>query len=156
MTRGAKPLTKRQERSWRRRTRAFSRFNMWVYRKSNGRVGATWLGKEAPICLLTTTGRRSGMARTVPVIFMDDGNRLIVVASQGGISTDPEWYLNLSANPKVTVDIEGDAQAMIARTATPQEKAELWPRLVAMYPKYDAYQRRTTRDIPVVICTPGA
>jgi deazaflavin-dependent oxidoreductase (nitroreductase family) len=134
----------------------FSKFNMWVYRKSNGRVGATWLGKEAPICLFTTTGRRSGMARTVPLIFMADGNRLVVVASQGGVSTDPEWYLNVVASPRVTVDVEGDAQAMVARTASPEEKAELWPRLVAMYPKYDTYQQRTTREIPVVICTPGS
>jgi deazaflavin-dependent oxidoreductase (nitroreductase family) len=129
---------------------------MWVYRKTNGRVGATWLGKEAPICLLTTTGRRSGMAHTVPVIFLADGNSLVVVGSQGSVSTDPDWYLNLVANPRVTVDIEGDAQAMVARTATADEKAVLWPRLVAMYPKYDAQQERTERPFPVVICTLGS
>jgi deazaflavin-dependent oxidoreductase (nitroreductase family) len=129
---------------------------MWVYRKTNGRVGATWLGKEAPICLLTTTGRRSGMAHTVPAIFMVDGHSLVLVASQGGTTTHPDWYLNVVANPRVTVDIEGDAQAMVARTAAPDEKAELWPRLVAMYPKYDALQEKTEREFPVVICTLGS
>jgi deazaflavin-dependent oxidoreductase (nitroreductase family) len=128
---------------------------MWVYRKTNGRVGATWLGKEAPICLLTTTGRRSGMAHTVPVIFLDNGDTLVVVASQGGVTTHPDWYLNLVANPRATIDIEGDAQAMVARTATADEKADLWPRLVAMYPKYDTLQERTEREFPVVICMLG-
>jgi deazaflavin-dependent oxidoreductase (nitroreductase family) len=128
---------------------------MWVYRKTNGRVGATWLGKEAPICLLTTTGRRSGMAHTVPVIFLDNGDSLVVVASQGGVTTHPDWYLNLVANPRATIDIEGDAQAMVARTATADEKADVWPRLVAMYPKYDTLQQRTEREFPVVICMLG-
>ena len=127
---------------------------MWVYRKTNGRVGAKLLGSGAPICLFTTTGRRTGLARTVPLCFLEEGETVMVVASQGGMSKHPEWYLNIVANENVTVEIEGDARAMRARSATPGEKAALWPRLVSMYKGYATYQQRTTRDIPVVICTP--
>ncbi len=95
------------------------------------------------------------MAHTTPVIFMVDGHRVVMVASQSGTATHPDWYSNIVANPRVTVDIEGDAQAMVARTASPDEKAELWPQLVAMYPKYDALQEKTEREFPVVICTLG-
>src|SRR5947208_3108116 len=81
----------------------------------------------------TTTGRHSGMARTVPLFYLEDGERVVLVASKRGMSTNPDWYLNIQANPRVTVDLEGDAQAMLARTATPEEKAGYWPRLVEMF-----------------------
>jgi deazaflavin-dependent oxidoreductase (nitroreductase family) len=151
-----KPYTARQERFGRRFSRLAAKFNIFVYRKTNGRFGAKFPRSHAPICLVTTTGRHSGLARTTPVLYMRDVDRIIIVASQGGMSRNPDWYFNIEASPKVTVDIEGDAQAMLARTATPDEKAVLWPRLVEMYPSFATYQQRTTRDIPVVICTPGA
>jgi len=131
------------------------RFNIWLYRKSNGRVGAIVPGTAAPICLLTTTGRRSGLARTTPVVYLEDGERVILAASHSSTATHPDWYLNLSANPRVTVEIDGDARAMIARTASSEERAQLWPRLVELYNRFDSYQARATREIPVVICTPG-
>ena len=109
-----------------------------------------------PSLLLTTTGRKSGLARTVPLLYLADGENVVVVASQGGMSKHPEWYLNIVANPKVTVEIGGDARAMLARTADAEARAGLWPRLVAMYSSYDTYQQRTTREIPVVICTLGS
>ena len=149
-----KPFTEGQERRGRQFIRLVGRFNIWLYRKTNGRFGAKMPGYAAPICLLTTTGRRSGMARTVPLLYMPDGERVVVVASVGGMSKNPEWYLNIVASPKVTVDIDGDARAMLAHTATPEERVRLWPLLVAMYPPYETYQQRTTREIPVVICTP--
>ncbi len=155
MARTPKPWSARQERFGRRFIRLVGKFNIWLYRKSNGRLGAKLPGSDAPICLLTTTGRRSGIARTIPLLYLADGARVVVVASMGGMSKHPEWYLNVVANPKVTVEIEGDAQAMLASTATPEEKSALWPRLVDMYKSYDTYQQRTTRDIPVIICTPG-
>ena len=132
-----------------------ARFNIWLYHKSNGRYGAR-VG-AAPICLLTTVGRKTGIARTVPLLYLAraDDEAVVVVASQGGMSTHPEWYLNLVANPKVTVEIGGDARAMIARVADTEERAMLWPLLVAMYPNYDTYRQRTTREIPIVVCTPG-
>ena len=154
MARSVKPFTERQERFGRRLIRLVGRFNIWLYRKSNGRFGAKIPGYAAPICLLTTTGRRSGLARTVPLLYMADGEDVVVVASQGGMSKHPEWYLNIVASPKVTVDIDGDARAMLARTASSEERVRVWPLLVAMYPPYESYQQRTTREIPVVICTP--
>jgi deazaflavin-dependent oxidoreductase (nitroreductase family) len=156
VARTPKPWSARQERFGRRFIRVVGKFNIWLYRKSSGRLGAKMPGSDAPICLLTTTGRKSGLARTIPLLYLADGDRVVVVASLGGMSKHPEWYLNVVANPKVTVEIDGDAQAMLASTATPEEKAELWPRLVDMYKSYDMYQQRTTRDIPVVVCTPGA
>jgi deazaflavin-dependent oxidoreductase (nitroreductase family) len=150
------PWSARQERFGRRYIRVAGKFNIWLYRKTNGRLGAKMPRGNAPICLFTTTGRKSGLARTNPLIFLEDGDRVVVVASLGGMSMHPEWYLNVVANPKVTVEIEGDAQAMLAQTATAEQKAQLWPRLVEMYKPFETYQQRTTRDIPVVICTPGA
>ena len=156
MDKTPKPYTERQERRGRRITRLGAKFNIFIYRKSNGRFGAKFPRTHAPICLLTTTGRHSGLARTTPLLYMRDGERVIIVASQGGMSRHPDWYFNIVASPKVTIDIEGDAQAMLARTATADEKATLWPRLVEMHPPFTTYQQRTERDIPVVICTPGS
>jgi len=108
-----------------------------------------------PVVLLATTGRRSGRRRTVvlssPVI---DGSRVVLVASKGGDDRDPEWYRNLVAHPSVELTIGGVARRMTARTADAQERAELWPRVVGAYGGYAAYQRRTTREIPLVICLP--
>jgi len=133
--------------------------NTWLYRRSGGRFGGTWrvgsaLRKPAPVCLLTTTGRRSGQARTVPLIYLRDGANVVLVASQGGAATNPQWYGNLSADPSVTIQIGPDVQRMTARTAGADERAALWPRLVELYDDYDSYQSWTDRTIPVVICEP--
>ena len=88
---------------------------------------------------------------TVPVI---DGESLILVASKGGSDSDPDWFKNIVAQPAVEVTLNGERRTMRARVATPQEKAELWPRAVAKYKHYAGYQRRTARDIPLVICDP--
>lgn len=130
-----------------------ARFNTWLYRVSKGRFGNRFPG-GAPICLLATKGRKSGVTRTTPLLFLADGDNVVVVASQGGMPKHPEWYLNLVADPNVSVQIRDEDRAMTARTADASEKQELWPRLTAMYKGYDTYQARTTRDIPVVICTP--
>jgi len=103
---------------------------------------------------LTVTGRRSGQPRTVPLLYLRDGERVVFVASKGGMSRHPVWYHNVTAHPEVEVQIGGETRAMRARTASAEEKAALWPKLVAMYPDYDDYQARTERDIPVVICEP--
>ena len=127
--------------------------NAWVYRASKGRIAGRF-GKGIPICLLTTRGRRSGKERTVALLYLRDGADFVVVASKGGMSHHPEWYLNLVAEPSVRVEVGKDVLACTARTATDDEKRSLWPRLIAMYASYDTYQARTTREIPVVICTP--
>ena len=133
--------------------RAMSALNVWAYRASGGRIGGRFL-RGAPVCLLTTRGRKTGEPRVAPLLYLADGERVVIVASKGGMSKHPLWYLNLLANPDCEVQIGATKRAMRARTASPEEKAALWPRLVAMYRDYDDYQARTDRDIPVVILEP--
>jgi deazaflavin-dependent oxidoreductase (nitroreductase family) len=135
--------------------------NVWVYRRTGGRVMGTWrigsgLRRGVPICLLDHTGRRTGQVRTTPLLHLADGDRVVLVASQGGLPTHPQWYLNLRANPEVSVQVRDDVRRMRARTATPAERAELWPRLVDLYADFESYQSWTDREIPVVICEPVA
>jgi deazaflavin-dependent oxidoreductase (nitroreductase family) len=127
--------------------------NTWAYRLSGGWLGGHFPG-GAPVLLLTTVGRRTGQARTAPLLYLRDGANLVVVASKGGMSHHPLWYRNLEANPRVEVEIGRERHTMVARRASTSEKAALWPRLVSMYRDYDAYQARTERDIPVVILSP--
>jgi len=140
--------------------RAMSQANVFVYRATGGRIGGKWrvgsaFPRGVPVCLVTTTGRRTGRPRTLPLLFLPDGDRVILVASQGGLPKNPLWYLNIKANPDVTVQVGKRERKMRARTASPQERAELWPKLVAMYADFDSYQARTEREIPVVICEPA-
>jgi deazaflavin-dependent oxidoreductase (nitroreductase family) len=125
---------------------------MWVYDKTNGHVGGQVPNSKARICLLTTTGRRTRMAHTVPLVYLEDGNRLALAAS-GGMTRPPDWYLNVLANPAVTLDIDGDAVAMRARLATDEERAELWPRMVELYKGFAKAEARHDAEIAVVICT---
>ncbi|PQP26495.1 nitroreductase family deazaflavin-dependent oxidoreductase [Rhodococcus opacus] len=136
-----------------------SKINVVLYRRTGGRLGSKWRVGSAfprglPVCLLTTTGRKSGEPRISPLLFLEDGDRIILVASQGGLPKHPMWYLNLRANPEVTVQVKSRARPMSAHVADPEERARLWPRLVAMYPDFDNYQAWTDRTIPVVVCTP--
>ena len=103
--------------------------------------------------LLTTTGRKSGRVLTLPLIFGRAGADYVIVASKGGAPAHPAWYLNLEANPEVQVQVKGDRFAAHARTATAEEKPELWKTMTAVWPDYDQYQQRTEREIPVVILT---
>ena len=135
--------------------RAMSALNTWVYKLSGGRVGGRFL-RGAPILLLTTRGRKSGQPRTTPLLYLADGSRVVVVGSQGGMPSHPLWYRNLVANPDVEVQTGRERRAMRARTASPDEKRALWPRLTDMYRDFDDYQKRTARDIPVVILEPRA
>lgn len=130
-------------------TKVVSRLHNVVFRRTSGRVGGKF--RKAPTLLLTTTGRKSGKQHTVPVLYLTDGDALVVVGSYGGDDRTPAWFLNLLANPDVTVERGADKVAMTATLASPEEKARLWPLLVAMYPGYATYQKRTTRDIPVAI-----
>jgi len=104
--------------------------------------------------LLTTTGRKTGQRRTTPLFYLPDGDRLVLIASYAGDDRHPQWFNNLVATPVVSVEIAGETRGMRSAVATAEEKARLWPRLVALYEGYDAYQRMTSRDIPVVILTP--
>jgi deazaflavin-dependent oxidoreductase (nitroreductase family) len=126
-----------------------NRANIWVYRLTNGRVGGRFM-HGAPVCLVTVHGRRTGTPYTVALLYLTDGDDVIIVASLGGMSKHPVWYLNLRANPDVTLQIGATVRSMTARRVSDEEKAALWPRLTAMYPDFDDYQGRTTRNIPVI------
>jgi deazaflavin-dependent oxidoreductase (nitroreductase family) len=130
--------------------------NVRVYRLTRGRVGGTWrVGaawrKPVPICLMEHRGRRTGKVRTTPLVYLRDAGRVVVVASQAGRPTHPLWYRNIEADPDVTVQIRGKRRPMRAHTASPDERAVLWPRLVELYSDYDSYQSWTEREIPVVV-----
>ena len=101
--------------------------------------------------LLTTTGRVTGRPHTVPLLYLSDGQNLVVIASYGGRESNPEWYLNLAANPSVRAQIRGSRVSLRARTATPAERELWWARVVETYQGYSEYQSRTNREIPVVI-----
>jgi deazaflavin-dependent oxidoreductase (nitroreductase family) len=107
-----------------------------------------------PTLLLTTVGRKSGQELTMPLIFARHGPSYVVVASKGGAPAHPAWYLNLEANPNVRVQVKAEKFAARAHTASAAERAELWPKMVAIYSPYELYQTKTDRQIPVVILTP--
>ncbi|RKE65195.1 deazaflavin-dependent oxidoreductase (nitroreductase family) [Dietzia kunjamensis] len=139
--------------------KVMSRVNTWAYRVSGGRIGGSWrvgsaLRAPVPVCLVTTTGRKSGEPRTVPLLHLPDGGRVLLVASQGGLPKHPQWYYNVLADPNVTVQVGRRRRAMTAREATQSERAELWPRLVERYADFADYQANTSRIIPVIICEP--
>jgi len=139
--------------------KVMSRVNTRLYRLTGGRLGKKWrvgagFRKPVPICLLTTTGRKSGQPRTVPLCFLQEGEDVVLVASQGGVPTNPQWYFNVKANPDVQIEIGRRASGYKARAAQSDERARLWPKLVELYADFDAYQSWTDREIPVVICEP--
>lgn len=126
--------------------------NTWIYRRTNGKLGGTF--QNAPVALLTTTGRKSGEPRVSPLLYLREGDRVILGASRGGSDKHPLWYLNLKANPKVSVQIKDEVLSLTAREANDAERAEYWPKMVAMYPTFEDYKSWTDRVIPIVICDP--
>jgi len=133
--------------------KAMSQAHRAIVHLTGGQVLGSVLGM--PVVELHTVGRKSGLPRstmlTAPVV---DGDRVVLVASKGGDDRDPDWYRNLLSHPEIELTMAGRRRAMRARRASPQEKAQLWPRVVAAYRGYAGYQRRTERDIPLVICEP--
>jgi deazaflavin-dependent oxidoreductase (nitroreductase family) len=124
------------------------------YLETDGAVGHEWSGVHT--LLLTTTGRRSGQARISPMIYGKDGNSYVVIASQGGAPTHPNWYLNLTAEPAVQVQVGPDLFAAKASTAEGSERDRLWKVMTSIWPNFDVYQTRTDRQIPVVVLAPTA
>jgi len=123
-----------------------------LYRLSGGRIGGRAFG--APVLLLTTRGRKTGKARTTPLLYLEDGDRLVVVASKGGAPRHPAWFLNLAANPEVTVERGRERVPTLAREADDPERERYWPQVVAMYSGYEKYQQKTNRRIPLVVLEP--
>jgi len=137
-----------------------SRANTWAYKATGGRVGGKWrlgtkhFGEVPEVGILTTTGRKSGQPRESPLLFLREGDRVILVASQGGRATNPMWYLNLKANPQVSFRIRSEVLILRARDASEAERAAYWPKLDKMYPDFVNYRAWTDREIPIVICEP--
>jgi deazaflavin-dependent oxidoreductase (nitroreductase family) len=119
------------------------------YVETDGREGQLWRGVNT--LLLTTCGRKSGKRRRTALIYGEDDDRLVLVASRGGHKNHPSWYLNLVENPQVEVQVGADKFSARAHTASPEEKARLWPLMTSIWPAYDDYQARTERVIPVVV-----
>jgi deazaflavin-dependent oxidoreductase (nitroreductase family) len=119
------------------------------YVETDGREGHEWQGVHTLI--LTTKGRKSGEQRATPLIYGEADGAYVIVASKGGWPEHPAWYLNLSENPDVTVQVAADRFAARARTASPEERAKLWPMMAEIWPQYDEYQQKTDREIPIVV-----
>jgi deazaflavin-dependent oxidoreductase (nitroreductase family) len=110
---------------------------------------------KSPIMLLNTVGRKTGRKRTSPLLYVMDGEDFVIIASKGGAPTHPAWYLNLKANPDATVEV-GDRKVRVrAEEVDSEEKVRLWQKMVEMYPTYDDYQRKTKREIPLLILRPA-
>jgi len=135
------------------------RAHVRIYRLTKGRIGGKWrIGagwkNPVPTLLLDHVGRKSGKRFTTPLLYLLDGPDVVVVASQGGLPKNPQWYANLMAAPDTQVQIKGEVRAVHARTADPAERAALWPKLVALYADFENYQSWTEREIPVVVLSP--
>lgn len=132
-------------------TRIFSGAHALAFRLSGGRAS----NPKWPMLVLTVTGRKSGKARDVPLVYVADGDRYVVAAAYGGSDANPAWWLNLKVHPDATALVNNVRVRVRAAEASTEQRAELWPRLVEMYPYFAEYQQRTSRQIPVVILTPS-
>jgi proline iminopeptidase len=121
-----------------------------LYRETDGETGYTWR-EGSTIVLLTTKGRKTGLDRTVPLIYDLDGANPVIVASKGGAPDHPGWFKNLAKNPEVGVQIKGDRFHAHARATDGEERARLWEQMNQMWPYYDEYAAKTKREIPVVV-----
>jgi deazaflavin-dependent oxidoreductase (nitroreductase family) len=122
-----------------------------IYRETKGERGYRWC--DTTILLLTTRGRTSGEPRTTPLIHRTDGDRWVVVASKGGAPEHPSWYQNLLADPDATIEVKAEEIPVRATTATGEERSRLWSLMAEVWPAYDDYQKKTDREIPVVVFT---
>ncbi|MQY08148.1 nitroreductase/quinone reductase family protein [Actinomadura macrotermitis] len=122
------------------------------YVETDGQKGHLYQGM--PTLLLTTRGRRTGTLRRTALIYGEAEGRHLLVASNGGSDQDPAWYLNLTADPEVNVQVGAEKFPAHARTASPDEKQKLWPVMTAVFPTYDTYQTKSTRDLPLIILEP--
>ncbi|MDJ0496412.1 MAG: nitroreductase family deazaflavin-dependent oxidoreductase [Acidimicrobiia bacterium] len=136
-----------------RTAKNLSTLHTLLYRATRGVIGRRLVNND--MLLLTTVGRRTAKPHTVPLLYLRDADNLAVVASWGGRDNHPEWYLNLVTEPKVRVQVRGNRSEMTARTASPEERARLWPQVLAAYDGFSTYQGRTDREIPIVILATG-
>jgi deazaflavin-dependent oxidoreductase (nitroreductase family) len=132
--------------------RRWSRFHTFLYRITGGQLGRRLVDND--MLLLTTRGHATGDTHTVPLLYLTDDDRYVVIASYGGRASHPDWYMNLVEYPIVEVMTPGSTKTMTARTAGPDERATWWPRVLEAYNGYGTYQSRTDRQIPVVFLEP--
>ncbi len=131
----------------------FGQEHVDTYRATDGETGHDWKG--AHVLLLTTTGRKSGEPRTTPLIYGREGGNYLLVASKGGSDEPPVWYSNLKESPSAKIQVKGEHLNVQARDASAEEKPPLWKLMTEQWPDYDAYQRNTEREIPVVVLEPA-
>lgn len=140
--------------------KVMSRVHVPVFKATNGRIGSKWrvgagFKKPVPTLLLEHTGRKSGRVFTTPLLYLDNGPDVVIVASQGGLPTNPQWFANVQAHPDTRIHLRGErGRPVHARVADATERAVLWPRLVEHYADFANYQAWTDREIPVVILEP--
>ena len=125
---------------------------VFLYNVSGGRIGGK-MGK-APVLLLTTTGRKTGKQRTLPLIYIMDGSAYVITASAGGADKNPSWFFNIRSNPQATIQVKDAHIKVKAEVAGQEKKSELWARLVEVAPNFAGYEKRTSREIPMVILHP--
>jgi deazaflavin-dependent oxidoreductase (nitroreductase family) len=124
-------------------------------RVSGGRLGNSMQG-GAPVLFLEHVGRKSGKTRTAPLLYIEDGPKLVIVASRGGSDAPPAWWLNLRDAGRGEVRLNGETRQVVPRLATEEERQAYWPRLTEIWPDYDIYTTRTDRQIPVIVLEPAA
>jgi deazaflavin-dependent oxidoreductase (nitroreductase family) len=146
-----KPLPENYKGLIRAFIKTFTRINVWVYKLSGGRLLNKFPG-GFDICIVGTTGAKSGKRREIALIHLPYGKAKLLVASQGGADTHPTWYHNVKAHPGIDIMFGAEKHAYRARQVSDDEKRDLWPHLLSIYPPFDEYQARTDRNIPVFLC----
>jgi deazaflavin-dependent oxidoreductase (nitroreductase family) len=131
----------------------FGQEHVEKYEETDGEEGHIWKD-GAPTLILTTKGRKSGQERKTPLIYQEHDGDYLIVASKGGADDPPAWYLNIEEDPEVRVQVQADKFTARARTATDEEKPEMWKTMTSVWPDYDSYQSNTDREIPVVVLEP--
>jgi deazaflavin-dependent oxidoreductase (nitroreductase family) len=134
--------------------RRFMGAHTFLYRRTGGRLGHSIPGLPGKVLLLDHVGAKSGNRRTSPLLYVEDGADVVIVASKGGFPKNPAWFHNLMANPDTTVQIGSEHRPVHARVATPEERQRLWEMAVAGYRGYEDYRARTAREIPLVVLEP--
>jgi deazaflavin-dependent oxidoreductase (nitroreductase family) len=140
--------------------KAMAKVQVKAFKLTNGRIGSKWrigagFRKPVPTLLLDHVGRKSGASYTTPLLYLEDGPNVVIVGSQGGLPKDPQWFHNLVAHPETTVRLRREGLRPVrARVAGPEERADLWKRLVELYADFEVYQAVTDREIPVVVLEP--
>ena len=125
---------------------------VFLYRLTGGTIGGKLVGM--PVLLLNSIGRKSGKKRTTPVAYIRDGTNYVVTASNGGAATNPGWFYNLQSSPQTTIQVMAETLPVMAQQANPEEKSRLWSQLIKVAPNFEEYQRKISREIPMVILRP--